>query len=176
MFIYPVLLTFTMNNGKKVGLLLTIIAALYFIWIIGVALHEGGFLLKDTDFFLSLWEWAAIGIVLYLLFILVLLLFFFLRPKHELHKEEFTLAKGRKNWVVCSYCKTPFSIPDTGKRPLEITCPHCYKQGILTGKKMTGRRKNVSCANCGNSFEFFDDGTGPLECECPECHHQESIP
>ena len=166
----------SMRNGKKTGLVLVSIAILYFLWILAVAFHEAGYILEDTDFIFSLVEWAAIGIVLYFC-IIIIFCFFYLFPFHRSSKkkEDFKIVEGKTNQVVCSNCKTIFSFQDTGERPLEISCSHCKRKGILKGTTVSAKKHIISCSHCGNIFEVLDWDIRPLDYQCPECHQQDSI-
>lgn len=166
----------SMRNGKKTGLILVAIAILYFIWILAVSIHKGGYLLKDTDFIFSLMEWTAIGIVLYLCIIVIFCFFYLIPARISLKKKEFKLVEKKKNQVVCSNCKTIFSFKDTGERPLETACPSCRSKGVLKGKKVSAKKNIISCSHCGNIFEILDWDKRPLEYECPECHQRDTLP
>jgi len=166
----------SMRIGKKTGFVLVAIAILYFLWILAVSLHEGEYLLKDTDFIFSLVEWTAIGIVLYLLIIVIFCFLCLIPARKSQKKEEFKLVEGKKNQVVCGNCKTIFSFHDNGERPLEIRCPNCESEGMLKGKKLSAKKHIISCSHCGNIFEIFEWGTRPFEYECPECHQRDSLP
>ena len=166
----------SMRIGKKIGVVLVAIAVLYFLWILAVSFHKGGYLLKDTDFVFSLLEWTAIGIVLYLCILVIFCFFYIIPARKSLKKEGFKLVERKKNQVVCSNCKTFFSFQDNGERPLEIICPNCKSKGVLKGKKVSAKKHIISCSHCGNICEILDWGKRPLEYECPECHQQDSLP
>ena len=165
-----------MRIGKKTGLVLVAISILYFLWILAVSFHEGGYLLTDADFIFSLLEWTLIGVVLYLCIIVIFCFFYIIPTRKSLKTEGFKLVGGKKNQVVCGNCKTIFSFKDTDERPLEITCPYCKSKGVLKGKKISAKKHIISCSNCGNIFEILEWGKRPFEYECPKCHKRDSLP
>lgn len=164
-----------MRIGKKIGVVLVAIAVLYFLWILAVSFHEGGYLLTDTEFIFSLLEWAVIGIVLYLCIIVIFCFFYIIPARKSLKTEGFKLVEGKKNQVVCGNCKTIFSFQDTDERPLEITCCNCKSKGLLKGKKVSAKKHIISCSHCGDIFEILDWGKRPFEYECPKCHQRDSL-
>jgi len=153
--------------GKKIVLKVIFVASLlYFIWLIMAAVNES--FLKYNMYF-SIKTWSIIGIALYLIFILIEAIFYLSQPHEE--KEVKIVTEAIKK-VVCSNCKTTFTIKDTGVRPLKYTCPNCGMEGVLRGKNLKGKKMNVLCEKCHNEFEIFDTGERPLAYECPVCHYK----
>ena len=139
---------------------------LYFIWLIIAAVNESSL---KYNMYLSLKTWSIIGIVLYLVFIAIEIIFYLSQPHEE--KEVKIVTEAIKK-VVCSNCKTTFTIKDTGVRPLKYTCPNCGMEGVLRGKNIKGKKINILCEKCHNEFEVFDTGERPLAYECPVCHYK----
>ncbi len=146
--------------------IIVLFAILYFIWLFVVALNE---VMNGGTLLLELKMWAIIGVVLYALFLLVEVVMYLTVPKEE--SREIKLVSEAITRVMCSNCKTTFTISDTGVRPMPYTCPNCGKEGALKGKKVEGSKMNVTCPECSASFEIMDTGERPLTYECPYCHH-----
>jgi len=175
-FIYSHPITFNMEKEKKrVAAVLTFIALLYFLWIIIVVLKENGYIFATTNFLLSLREWAIIGILLYLIFVIIEVYYYLSFPKEEKKVEGIKLVSTVTKKVMCNNCKTVFTIADTGKRPLRYTCPNCGGEGALRGTVAEGIRKMVACEKCKNIFEIYDTGERPFAYKCPECHYENSL-
>ena len=94
-------------------------------------------------------------------------------PREE--EEEIKIVSEAIKKIVCSNCKTVFTIRDTGVRPLKYKCPNCGMEGVLRGKSVKGKRISVQCDKCGNEFEIFDTGERPLIYRCPVCHYQGEV-
>jgi len=163
------------KEKKRVAAVLTFIAFIYFLWIIVVALKENGYIFSTTNFFLSLREWAIIGILLYLIFVIIEVYYYLSAPKEEKKIEGIKLVSTVKKKVMCNNCKTVFTIADTGKRPLRYSCPNCGEEGVLRGTTAEGIRKMVACENCKNIFEIYDTGERPFSYRCPKCHYESSL-
>lgn len=175
-FIYKHSITFNMEKVKKrAAAILTFLALLYFLWIIVVILKENEYILATTDLFLSLREWAIIGILLYLIFVIIEVYYYLSFPKKEKKVEGIKLVSTVTKKVMCNNCNTVVAISDTGKRPLHYTCPSCGGEGVLRGTTAEGIRKMVACGNCKNIFELHDTGERPFIYRCPKCHYEDSL-
>jgi predicted RNA-binding Zn-ribbon protein involved in translation (DUF1610 family) len=162
-----------MGKDKARGAaVIAFISLLYFIWLMVVLLKERGYVLAGTDLFLSLKEWAIIGIILYAIFLVMEIFYYLSTPKEEKEVGGIKLVSSVTKKVVCSNCNTVFTITDTGVRPLRYTCPNCGEPGVLRGKTAEGVRKSITCDECEHTFEVYDTGERPLKYECPKCHFE----
>ncbi|MEA2054069.1 MAG: hypothetical protein U9O96_02970 [Candidatus Thermoplasmatota archaeon] len=159
----------------KGAAVITFISLIYFMWLMVVVLKERGYILPNADLFLSLREWAIIGIILYAVFLIIEIFYYLSTPKKEEGAEGIKLVSAVIKKVFCNNCNTVFSITDTGVRPLRYTCPNCGGEGALRGKIAEGIRKNIKCGRCENLFEIYDTGERPLKYECPECHFEGAV-
>ena len=157
-------------NQKKMLNLIVLIAILYFIWLFSMALNE---IVRETTFLFELKLWAVIGVVLYAIFLIIEIFLYLTKSQDK--PREIKLISDIETKVMCSYCKTTFTIADSGIRPIGYTCPNCGKDGALKGKKIEGAKATVNCSQCNNTFEIIDSGERPLQYECPHCHHQGDV-
>ena len=144
-----------------------VISLLYFIWLIMAVANETFW---SYNLYLSFKTWSIIGIIAYAAFIIIEVLLYITSPKEE--EEEIKIVSEAIKKIVCSNCKTVFTIRDTGVRPLKYKCPNCGMEGVLRGKSVKGKRLAIECDKCGNEFEIFDTGERPLKYKCPVCHYQ----
>ncbi|MCD6572786.1 MAG: hypothetical protein J7K95_01660 [Thermoplasmata archaeon] len=144
-----------------------VISLLYFIWLIMAVANETFW---SYNLYLSFKTWSIIGIIAYAAFIIIEVLLYITAPKEE--EEEIKIVSEAIKKIVCSNCKTVFTIRDTGVRPLKYKCPNCGMEGVLRGKSVKGKRLAIECDKCGNEFEIFDTGERPLKYKCPVCHYQ----
>lgn len=161
---------------KRAAALLTFLAILYFIWILLVILKENEYIFTTTSFFLPLREWAIIGILLYLIFVIIEIYYYLSSPKEGKKVEGIKLVSTVTKKVMCNNCNTVVSISDTGKRPLRYTCPSCDGEGVLRGTTAEGVRRMIACENCQHIFEIHDTGERPFVYQCPQCHYEASLP
>ncbi|MCD6474143.1 MAG: hypothetical protein J7K47_04475 [Thermoplasmata archaeon] len=147
-----------------------VVSLLYFIWLILVAANDSFW---SYDLYLSFKGWSIIGSVIYAAFIIIEVLLYITAPREE--EEEIKIVSEAIKKIVCSNCKTVFTIRDTGVRPLKYKCPNCGMEGVLRGKSVKGKRISVQCDKCGNEFEIFDTGERPLIYRCPVCHYQGEV-
>jgi len=165
-----------MGKEKARGVaVIAFVSLLYFLWLMVVVLKDRGYILSDTNIFLSLKEWAIIGTVLYAIFLIVEIFYYLSAPGEEGGAEGIKLVSAVSKKIVCSNCNTVFTITDTGVRPLRYTCPNCGMEGALRGKTAEGVRKRIKCGECENTFEIYDTGDRPLKYECPKCHFEGEI-
>jgi len=165
-----------MGKDKARGVAaITLISLLYFAWLMVVVLKERGYILAGTNLFLSLKEWAIIGIILYAIFLVVEIFYYLSSSKEKKEVEGIKLVSAVTKKIVCSNCNTVFNITDTGVRPLRYTCPNCGEVGVLRGKTAEGIRRSIICDECKNTFEVYDTGERPLKYECPSCHFEGTI-
>ncbi len=144
-----------------------VISLLYFIWLIVAAANESFW---NYNLYLSFKTWSIIGIIVYAAFIVIEVLLYVTAPKEE--EEEIKIVSEAIKKIVCSNCKTVFTIRDTGVRPLKYKCPNCGMEGVLRGKNIKGKRLAIECDKCGSDFEIFDTGERPLKYKCPTCHYE----
>ncbi len=154
-------------DKKNVSMAIMIISLLYFIWLVVVAANET---MLHANMYLSLKEWSIIGIAIYIIFLAIEGAIYLSEPKEE--EREIKLISPAIKKIVCSNCKTVFTIKDTGVRPLKYTCPNCGMEGVIRGKNVKGKTRIIECEECGERFEIFDTGERPLHYECPFCHHK----
>ena len=166
-----------MGKEKARGVaVIAFVSLLYFLWLMVVVLKDRGYILSNTETFLSLREWAIIGILLYAIFLIVEVFYYLSASRGEAAGAEgIKLVSAVTKKIVCSNCNTVFTITDTGVRPLRYTCPNCGMEGALRGKTAEGVRRNIKCGECGNTFEIYDTGERPLKYECPKCHFEGQI-
>jgi predicted RNA-binding Zn-ribbon protein involved in translation (DUF1610 family) len=166
-----------MGKEKVRGaVVIALLSLLYFIWLVIVILRDQGFLLENTDFVLTLQEWAIMGIILYTIFIIVLVYYYLtLAPKEEM-SPGIKLVSAVTTRAVCDNCHTVIAVSDTGIRPLQYYCPNCGKQGALRCKTAQGIRKIITCERCEKDFEVYDTGERPLTYECSNCHFEGALP
>jgi len=165
-----------MGKEKARGVaVLAFVSLLYFLWLMVAVLKDRGYILSGTDIFLSLKEWAIIGIILYAVFLIAEIFYYLSTQKEEKGAEGIKLVSAVTKRVVCSNCNTVFTITDTGVRPLRYTCPNCGMEGALRGKTAEGIRRHIKCEGCENEFEIYDTGERPLKYECPKCHFEGTI-
>ena len=144
-----------------------VISLLYFIWLIMAVANETFW---SYNLYLSFKTWSIIGMIAYAAFIIIEVLLYITAPKEE--EEEIKIVSEAIKKIVCSNCKTVFTIRDTGVRPLKYKCPNCGMEGVLREKSVKGKRLAIECNKCGNEFEIFDTGERPLKYKCPVCHYQ----
>ena len=154
-------------DKKTILKIIMVISLLYFIWLILASTNEVFF---KYNIYLSLKSWSLIGITIYSFFIAIESIIYISQPKEE--EEEIKIVSEAIKKIVCSNCKTLFTIKDTGVRPLKYKCPNCGMEGVLRGKSIKGKSIKISCDKCGNEFEIFDTGERPLNYECPVCHNK----
>ena len=157
-------------NKKSVSKAVVIVSFIYFIWLIVASAAE---VFGGIKIFFSLKEWSIIGIFIYIVLLLIEVYVYFTIPEKK--TKEMKIVSEVMKKVVCSECKTKFTISDTGVRPLPYTCPNCGKEGTLRGKVIEGKSRFVTCSNCQNEFEIFDTEERPLYYECPQCHFKGAI-
>lgn len=150
--------------------IIVIISIIYFIWLFIDALYE---VMNGTKLLLSLKTWSIIGVVIYIIF-LVMEILMYLASSEEKIKEVKLVSPALKK-IVCSNCKTTFTISDEGIRPIYYVCPNCGKEGVIKGKKIEGISKLITCSNCDKIFEIIDTGERPLTYECPSCHFRGDV-
>jgi Zn finger protein HypA/HybF involved in hydrogenase expression len=152
---------------KQKGVLNVIVlsAIVYFIWLFIVALNE---VLNGTKLLVELRLWALIGVVVYAVFLVLEIIMYVMAGPSE-PEREYKLVEEVPARVVCSNCKTVFTIMDPGTRPLAYTCPHCGEDGALRGKKIEGIATVLTCRECDLTFEIMDTGERPIEFICPHC-------
>lgn len=152
-------------NKKLASKIIVLVSFIYFIWLVITAVVE---VFYNSKIFLSLKEWSIVGIILYILLLLVEVVIYISTPEKK-EKETKIVSEVIKK-VVCSHCKTKFTVSDTGVRPLYYTCPNCGKEGALKGRVVEGESRFIVCSNCESEIEIFDTGERPLHYECPSCH------
>lgn len=147
--------------------LIVLFAILYFIWLFIVALVET---MNSTIILIELKIWALIGVIIYIFFLMLELALYFTSPIKE--EKEYKLISDTITRVMCSNCKTTFTISDNGIRPMAYICPNCNREGALKGNTTEGFQIVITCSRCETDFEIFDTGDRPLSYECPSCHFE----
>ncbi|HEC75785.1 MAG TPA: hypothetical protein ENI33_00805 [Thermoplasmatales archaeon] len=155
---------------KNLLRIIVIISIIYFIWLFIDALNE---VMNGTKLLLSLKTWSIIGVVIYIVFLVVEIILYFATPQEKI--KEIKLVSPALKKIVCSNCKTTFTISDDGIRPVYYACPNCGKEGVIKGKKIEGISKLITCSNCDKIFEIIDTGDRPLTYECPSCHFRGDV-
>lgn len=152
---------------KTILNVIVILAILYFFWLFIVALAET---MNGTTLLLELKLWAIIGVIIYILFLAVELILYFTAPIKEGTKYQPISETATR--VMCSNCKTTFTISDTGVRPMAYTCSNCNKKGTLKGNTIECSQVFITCSRCDTDFDIIDTGNRPLSYECPSCHFE----
>jgi len=154
---------------------ITFLSLLYFIWLVIVVLKDQGYLLENTNLFLSLEEWAIIGIILYAIFVIVLIYYYLTLAPEGKTSAGIKLVSAVTTRVVCDKCHAVITLSDAGTRPLRYACPNCGKQGALRRNIIQGKRRNIACQRCDDLFEIYDTTERPLTYECPHCHFEGAL-
>jgi len=117
---------------------ITFLSLLYFIWLVIVVLKDQGYLLENTNLFLSLEEWAIIGIILYAIFVIVLIYYYLTLAPEGKTSAGIKLVSAVTTRVVCDKCHAVITLSDAGTRPLRYACPNCGKSYLPPGAAGAG--------------------------------------